>query len=221
MALKPCKECGNQISDKAESCPQCGAKQKRKTSKLVLFIAGFFLFCVFVAIIGESDFANKNTSAESGNEPTERQKWFIETDVDPMTDKKRVYVSLVANDVIMNGNDWATIQEPVITFRCEDNATDFIIDFKQPLSAEYGNALRRTTQFRIDDKPSSKVTLNTSQGDLKIYFVSNPVATMKKMMNGDELKISYQAHRIGEQVLTFNIKEFSEKIKPVREACNW
>ena len=39
MALKPCKECGASVSDKAQTCPQCGAKQTKKTSPFVIFLA--------------------------------------------------------------------------------------------------------------------------------------------------------------------------------------
>ncbi|WP_424191841.1 zinc-ribbon domain-containing protein [Ampullimonas aquatilis] len=31
MALIKCKECGSAISNKAVSCPQCGAKRPKKT----------------------------------------------------------------------------------------------------------------------------------------------------------------------------------------------
>lgn len=40
MALKPCKECGGSISEKAESCPMCGAKQPKKTSLITWICVG-------------------------------------------------------------------------------------------------------------------------------------------------------------------------------------
>ena len=46
MAIKPCKECGGPVSDKAENCPQCGAKQPKETSRFVMFLA------VLLAIAG-------------------------------------------------------------------------------------------------------------------------------------------------------------------------
>ena len=46
MAVNPCKECGGPVSDKAESCPQCGAKQPKKTSKLALIFAGLVLLLI-------------------------------------------------------------------------------------------------------------------------------------------------------------------------------
>ena len=218
MAIKSCKECGGPVSDKAESCPMCGAKQPKATSKLSLVFAGLVLLVIFLGV-----FSSNNDEQGSGTdgEAKERQKWFVETDVDPMTDKKRVYVSVVANNVLMNGNDWSTIEEPLITFRCENNKTEFLIDFKQPLSPEYGNALRRTVKFRLDGKEAFKVNLNTSQGNLKVYFVPNPVATIKKITGSQKVLISYQAHRKGEQVLEFDLSELETRIKPVREACRW
>lgn len=49
MALKNCKECGNQVSDKAEKCPNCGINQPKKTSKLALI----FAVIVFIYILFE------------------------------------------------------------------------------------------------------------------------------------------------------------------------
>lgn len=53
MALIKCKECGNKISTEAESCPQCGAPQKKKAKLSILggilvllglFVLGIVLF---------------------------------------------------------------------------------------------------------------------------------------------------------------------------------
>lgn len=40
MAIKPCKECGAPVSDTAESCPMCGAKQPKETSVLTWICVG-------------------------------------------------------------------------------------------------------------------------------------------------------------------------------------
>ena len=40
MAIKPCEECGGPVSDKAESCPRCGAKQPKQTSILTWICVG-------------------------------------------------------------------------------------------------------------------------------------------------------------------------------------
>lgn len=51
MALETCKECSAQISDKAASCPSCGAPIKR-TSLVGKLAAGFLGLAVFSGIVG-------------------------------------------------------------------------------------------------------------------------------------------------------------------------
>jgi len=51
MSLKKCKECGQQVSDKADKCPGCGAPQIKQVSGLgtliVLGLAGWFIYTLF------------------------------------------------------------------------------------------------------------------------------------------------------------------------------
>jgi hypothetical protein len=51
MAIKKCKECGNDISTKAESCPKCGAVLKMKTGCLGYIGAAFLIFVVVSVIV--------------------------------------------------------------------------------------------------------------------------------------------------------------------------
>ena len=71
MAVKPCKECGGQVSDNAKTCPHCGAKQPKKTSKLALIFAGLILLFIFIGILGGND-AEQDTTATS-TEKTENK----------------------------------------------------------------------------------------------------------------------------------------------------
>jgi len=50
MALMKCKECGNEISTKATSCPKCGAAIKKKTGCLAYVGAAFLIIIVLGAI---------------------------------------------------------------------------------------------------------------------------------------------------------------------------
>ncbi len=45
MGLQKCKECGNQVSDKAETCPACGSPVKKPLSagKVILGLIAFFI----------------------------------------------------------------------------------------------------------------------------------------------------------------------------------
>uniref|UniRef100_A0A6M3J1D6 Uncharacterized protein n=1 Tax=viral metagenome TaxID=1070528 RepID=A0A6M3J1D6_9ZZZZ len=66
MAMKNCKECGNEVSTKAVSCPKCGAVLKKKTGCLGYIGAGILILFV-LGVIGHlmSDGSNKTTSTTS------------------------------------------------------------------------------------------------------------------------------------------------------------
>lgn len=46
MALTKCKECGGQLSTKADACPKCGAKRPKRTSTETWFFGGLFVLLV-------------------------------------------------------------------------------------------------------------------------------------------------------------------------------
>lgn len=52
MALIKCKECGQQISKKAKTCPHCGAPIKKKIGCLTSLLIILIVFILFVAIFG-------------------------------------------------------------------------------------------------------------------------------------------------------------------------
>lgn len=63
MSIKPCKECGSPVSDKAVSCPSCGAKQPKKTSPFVMFLAILLAIAgIFALFTPDSD---STTSTQS------------------------------------------------------------------------------------------------------------------------------------------------------------
>ena len=71
MALTKCKECGHEVSTKAEACPSCGAKIAKKgmgcgTLLLVLFVVG-----VVAAVISPSDRTPSSSSEPRTKSPRE------------------------------------------------------------------------------------------------------------------------------------------------------
>lgn len=49
MALIKCKECGNEISSQAKTCPQCGHPTPKRTSTFTWIVAAFIVFAVLQA----------------------------------------------------------------------------------------------------------------------------------------------------------------------------
>lgn len=62
MALSKCKECGKEISTKADRCPHCGAPQKPKQ-----YGCGTLILLVLVVGIFASIFGSTNDSDPSGS----------------------------------------------------------------------------------------------------------------------------------------------------------
>lgn len=74
MALIKCKECGNQVSNKAVKCPQCGAKVPVKVSIIKLVGAAFFGLILLVFYLADkpgssiTSAAGRDASAKSALE---------------------------------------------------------------------------------------------------------------------------------------------------------
>jgi len=72
-ALTKCKECGNEVSKNAESCPKCGAPIKKKPKQygcgtlILIGIVGFVLIGIFSS---NDSTTSKNNSYSSSNKAT-------------------------------------------------------------------------------------------------------------------------------------------------------
>lgn len=95
MALVKCKECGESVSNKAKTCPSCGAKPTKKTSILTWAVLIIFGFVGYAATKSSSTTyeSTASTSNSSGSKPsstrTEPMKptWISTTSKDEMTGK--------------------------------------------------------------------------------------------------------------------------------------
>lgn len=66
MAIVKCKECGRELSTKAEACPKCGAKQKRPSGCLKVVL---FLLLAFIALAIIAPFVNDKNTSNSSSTP--------------------------------------------------------------------------------------------------------------------------------------------------------
>jgi len=69
MALKKCKECGKEVSTKADLCPHCGAKQKRKN----IGCGGALLILIAIGFIG-SQFSDCSQKAEDRKQDVRKEE---------------------------------------------------------------------------------------------------------------------------------------------------
>ena len=95
MAMTKCKECGAEISTKAESCPQCGAKRPKKTSLFTWIIFGFIILFTIAAFTGSDNDRPATTTASSASSsssakpavvtPPPKPTWQTSSSKDDMT----------------------------------------------------------------------------------------------------------------------------------------
>jgi ribosomal protein S27AE len=73
MSLIKCKECGNEVSSKAKSCPKCGAQVARKPigcGSVIIFFFLLFLVGIIVSISRRTIQPNLPTNTISSVTPT-------------------------------------------------------------------------------------------------------------------------------------------------------
>ncbi|QDJ91878.1 FmdB family zinc ribbon protein [Acinetobacter haemolyticus] len=87
MALKPCKECGNQVSDKADKCPNCGVKIKKPMSLLVFLGILFLIFAFIGSCFDKSDSASNKVTGTSTS-PIELKEKIIRPDIGVVVEAK-------------------------------------------------------------------------------------------------------------------------------------
>lgn len=124
MALIKCKECGNEISNKAKECPSCGAPLPKKTS----IVTWTFLFAVIVVILVVATSGKKTSKPDvfagakenalahfkGSDEPTTKDAvWMSKTDfrvgvINDGTNKDgyaRYVCSVLTDDFGLKGNN--------------------------------------------------------------------------------------------------------------------
>lgn len=69
MALIKCKECGNDVSTKAEACPKCGAKVTTQNVGCGTVFGALFLGVIIIGVLGSvfNSSSDSGTKAESAN----------------------------------------------------------------------------------------------------------------------------------------------------------
>lgn len=85
MGLKSCKDCGHEVSSRAESCPNCGGPVKRRSRSvstgcgcLVMLIAGVLFIGIFSNPSDTPRPASNGTdSTRTPSSSTSANKWYV------------------------------------------------------------------------------------------------------------------------------------------------
>ena len=215
MALKPCKECGSQVSDKAESCPQCGAKVKKDVPRWVVWLV---LICIGLAIIGSCQPSSTSKSSASSNsnsglasEP--KSNWVSNSSTDEMrgTKSQTTYTSSV-NKVNF---EFPYSGGSNLNLMVRNNASqkDVIITISKGQFL-CGMIDGCEVNFKFDNNPVQSITMVESDShDSDILFIKYPKtanSVIQKLKNSQKLIIEPKFYQEGSKQFTFELSGFKE-----------
>lgn len=115
MAMKICKECGEEISKSAKACPKCGKKQKSTAKTIIIVLVVLFIIGAIASAGGSGENTNEVKEATekftlvSDEMVTDSiGSCYIEGTIQNNTDKSYSYVQVTFNIYDANGNQLGT-----------------------------------------------------------------------------------------------------------------
>lgn len=178
MALVQCKECGNQISDEAEKCPQCGKKQSSWNGWKTLGVVVLILFVM--SAINQCMDSNRKENAQKVEKayldsltPDQREAELKKrADAKAMEDKKKqadnkrsAYAYLAFKSVKEAVNDRDSLK--VEWVGVNEAGTVACVDYRAKNA--YGGYVRGTATF-INGKPSQAAGVWNANCTAKSFY---------------------------------------------------
>lgn len=218
MTIKPCKECGGPLSDKAAACPGCGAKQKKKIS-IWVWIGGIFLG---LAVIGscaedatvdsnilESRALDSNDREAKGNEKIviNNNNWKYDTSKDEMRNTTTKYASNISQNVVSFDFPYNGGSQLSIVLRKTGNDTDIMLMISK---GQFLCSIRECeAAFKFDSGNIQSITMaESSSHDSDLLFVAYDKTKQKlinQMKSSQKLTIELPFYQEGNRQFTFNL----------------
>ncbi len=229
MALTTCKECGNEISTKAEACPKCGAKIVR-TSGCAKVVLGIILLFILLAAIGQcsrnaADPATSQAPSAGREEqqptpaatqqatlPVSGSQWTYGKDEDPMANGVSFGAMVKSTNTVEFGFPYAGPQHGTLTLRTHPRHGKDVI-----LSIERGQFLCRsyedcTILVRFDDQKAQKYSaVGASDGSTETIFIRNYSRFLASMQKAKTVRIAAEIYQQGSPAFEFDVSGFDPK----------
>ena len=227
MALIKCKECGTEVSSKAETCPKCGARVAAKPMGCGTFIGVIFLGGIIVSVFSsifssgtESGTSSHSTSTSSPSiaqtaatsEPKlPGSQWLYQQDNYAMG-KGTIYHAQVSSSNTVNfGFPYSGAQHATLTLRTHPrNGKDIIFSIEkgQFLCRSYGDC---TVLVRFDDEQAGNYTgVEAADSSTVNIFIHNYGRLVDKMLKAKRVRISANIYQQGAPVFEFDVSGFDQ-----------
>lgn len=223
MALIKCKECGSEVSSKAEACPKCGAKIASKPmgcgSIIGVAILGIVIISTFSSIFSSNSSSPSLAATTSPHEaktivsePKEvGSQWTYRSENDSMTKGK-------INDAIVRSSNTVNFEFP---YSGEQHATlswrthprygkdvIFRIEKGQILCKSYQDC---TILVRFDDGAPEKFSaVGPADNSSESAFFRNYGRLFDKMKKAKKIRVSANIYKQGEPIFEFDVSGFEQ-----------
>lgn len=236
MAMTKCRECGNEISTKADACPKCGAKQVR-TSGCAKVVLLFFGLIAFLAIVGQcsrdttsTPSASISSTAPSAStapiatvapippRPELGAQWIYGKSEDPMAKGVTYGAAVESTNTVNFGFPYSGPQHGTLTLRTHPrHGKDviFSIERGQILCHSYEDC---TILVRFDDQKAQNYSaVGAADNSTETVFIRNYSRFLTNMQKAKTVRISMEIYHQGAPVFEFDVSGFdAKKYKPAK-----
>jgi hypothetical protein len=213
MALKKCKECGEEISTEAGKCPKCGAPQTKRST---IGCLAAIIIIILIAIIG-NNLPSSNPTATKTSEnistpkaaDTPSSPWSYGSTTDEMSGKVSKHATTESTNIV--NFDFPYQGEQRGTIMISNNAVLFYVKKGQVIchgGDEYGTCVVRV---KFDDGKEKYVGARELGDDSTTIMFTEP-SFIKKLKQSKKLMIQAEVYNEGLPVFTFNVGGFDHTL---------
>lgn len=216
MAIKPCKECGGPVSDKADSCPQCGAKQKKKTSVLawiglILLVLAGVGTCADRSLESKSLTTNETSESvstiETNQTPKEIENWVYKASKDEMRGIESKFASTISTTTVDFDFPYNGGSKLLLTLRKRGSEVDVMLNISK------GQFLCGISSceaaFKFDDGPVQSITMSEPESHssdlLFVAYDKTESKIISQLRNSKKLVIEVPFYQEGKKQFTFDV----------------
>lgn len=228
MALIKCKECGSEVSSKAETCPKCGARVAPEPMGCGRLI-GISLLVVIIVLVFSS--LSSNNSSNSSSSPanvvastTEKTpeplaagaQWIYSQSEDLMSKGITYHAQVLSTNTVNFDFPYAGSQHARLTLRDDPRyGKDLIFNIEkgQILCNSYEDC---TVLVRFDDdKATNYSAVGAADNSTETVFIRNYGRFVEKMLKAKRVRISMNIYQEGAPVFEFDVSDFDRnKFRP-------
>lgn len=233
MALIKCKECGAEVSSKAETCPKCGAKVADKPMGCGSVIGIFFLGLVVISLFASLSPSGSQSEApqavtepstgtqtfaipEPESEPVPGSQWTYHQSSDDMSNGSVYHAFTSSTNTVEFDFPYSGEQHAMLTLRTHPRWGKhlmFRIEKGQLLCNSYDGC---AVLVRFDDGKAERFSaIGPEDNSSEVLFIQNYGRFVEKMLKANRVRVAVSVFQEGNPTFEFDVSGFDvNKYRP-------